>query len=58
MKQPLCAVRPVTQPLTQPGPVSNIPVFYPDDSEIENLDVPPNASFCSKKRPKNGSFLP
>ena len=22
-------------------PASNIPVFYPDDSEIENLDVPP-----------------
>ena len=41
MKQPLCAVRPVTQPRTQPGPASNIPVFYPDNSEIENLNVPP-----------------
>ena len=40
MKQPLWPVRPVTQPRTQPGPASNIPVFYPDDSEIENLNVP------------------
>ena len=41
MKQALCTVPSVPLPRAQSEPASNIPAYYPDDSEIENLDVPP-----------------
>eukprot|EP00670_Eutreptiella_braarudii_P007640 CAMPEP_0174343826 /NCGR_PEP_ID=MMETSP0810-20121108/27285_1 /TAXON_ID=73025 ORGANISM="Eutreptiella gymnastica-like, Strain CCMP1594" /NCGR_SAMPLE_ID=MMETSP0810 /ASSEMBLY_ACC=CAM_ASM_000659 /LENGTH=45 /DNA_ID= /DNA_START= /DNA_END= /DNA_ORIENTATION= len=41
MKQALCTVPSVPLPRAQSEPASNSPVYYPDDSEIENQEVPP-----------------
>ena len=41
MRQALRTVPSVPVPRTQSVPAGNSPVYYPDDSEIENLDVPP-----------------
>ena len=41
MKQALCTVPSVPLPHAQSEPASNSPMYYPDDSEIENQEVPP-----------------